>query len=123
MTSNKPEVFRFDCHGYNAPAYSCNKPLDNSGEYVRLSDYEALQADRDQQYDMKVKAREQREEVTAKLSALYDECEKLRKDAERYRWLRDGNDEEESEAVHIAVHHHGDKWDEMIDTAMDEESK
>lgn len=41
MTTNKPEVFRFHCHGQSAPAYSCNKPADNSGEYVRLSDYEA----------------------------------------------------------------------------------
>lgn len=45
MTTNKPEVFRFHCHGQSAPAYSCNKPTDNSGEYVRLSDYEALQAE------------------------------------------------------------------------------
>lgn len=45
MTTNKPEVFRFHCHGQSAPAYSCNKPADNSGEYVRLSDYERLQAE------------------------------------------------------------------------------
>lgn len=44
MTTNKPEVFRFHCHGQSAPAYSCNKPADNSGEYVRLSDYEARMA-------------------------------------------------------------------------------
>lgn len=62
---------------------------------INLSDYEALQA----------------------------ECEKLEKDAERYRWLRDGNDEEDSEAIHIAVHYYGDMWDEMIDIAMGEESK
>lgn len=48
---------------------------------------EALQADRDQQYDMKVKTREQRDAVTSKLKALQAECEKLRKDAERYRSL------------------------------------
>lgn len=60
MTTNKPEVFRSHCYGQRAPAYHCNKPADNSGEYVRLAEYEALQA----------------------------ECEKLRKDAERYRWLR-----------------------------------
>lgn len=47
MTTSKPEVFRFHCHGPSAPAYSCNKPADNSGEYVRLIDYEALQAERE----------------------------------------------------------------------------
>ena len=45
MTTNKPEVFRFHCHGRSAPAYNCNKPADNSGEYVRLAEYEALQAE------------------------------------------------------------------------------
>lgn len=24
----------FNCNGHNAPAYGCNKPGDNSGEYV-----------------------------------------------------------------------------------------
>lgn len=47
MTTNKPEVFRFHCHGRSAPAYNCNKPADNSGEYVLLAEYEALQAERD----------------------------------------------------------------------------
>jgi len=55
MTTNNPEVFKFHCHGQFAPAYACNKPGDNSGEYVSLSDYEALA----------------------------EECEKLRKVAER----------------------------------------
>lgn len=26
---------KFDCNGNNAPAYSCSKPGDNSGEYIR----------------------------------------------------------------------------------------
>ena len=26
---------RFSCHGYNAPAYGCSEPGDNSGEYYR----------------------------------------------------------------------------------------
>lgn len=47
----------------------------------------ALQADRDQQYDMKAKARDQRDAVTAKLNALQAECEKLRKDVGQYRRL------------------------------------
>jgi len=55
---------------------------DDFGGWVRAVNYEVLQADRDQQYDMKVKAREQRDEVTTKLSALYAECEQLREDAE-----------------------------------------
>lgn len=105
MTTHKPKVFRFHCHGHNAPAYSCNRPDDNSGEYVRLSDYEALQA----------------------------ECEKLRKDAERYRWLSqrlvgasfDWDDEgmtilafEMPDGVSI-----GADCDKNIDTAMQEDSQ
>ena len=29
------EIIKFDCRGNNSPAYSCNKPGDNSGYYVR----------------------------------------------------------------------------------------
>lgn len=28
------ETIKFDCKSNNAPAYSCNRPGDNSGEYV-----------------------------------------------------------------------------------------
>lgn len=37
------EAVKFDCNGNNAPAYSCNKPGDNSGEYVKAEDYATLQ--------------------------------------------------------------------------------
>jgi len=30
------ETIKFTCHGNSSPAYSCNKPGDNSGEYVSL---------------------------------------------------------------------------------------
>lgn len=93
MTTNKPEVVawrwrkpvvndRGETVGVtawelsDAPGFL---PWWTSEPLIRLSDYEALQADRDQQYDMKVKAREQRNEVTTKLSALQAECEQLRK--------------------------------------------
>lgn len=75
---------------------------------VRLSDYEHLQLDRDQQYHMKVKAREQRDAVTAELKSLQAECEKLRKDAERYRWWRE-------EAGGILT------FDQIADTLVDPE--
>lgn len=32
------QKIKFDCHGHNAPAYGCNKPGDNSGEYIRIDD-------------------------------------------------------------------------------------
>ena len=32
------QIYKFDCNGHNAPAYGCNKPGDNSGEYVRVDD-------------------------------------------------------------------------------------
>lgn len=36
------EVIRFDCNGHNAPAYGCNKPGDNSGEYVKADHHAEL---------------------------------------------------------------------------------
>lgn len=32
------DIFTFDCNKHAAPAYTCNKPGDNSGEYIRLKD-------------------------------------------------------------------------------------
>ena len=33
---------KFDCNGFNAPAYSCSKSGDNSGYYVQSTDYDNL---------------------------------------------------------------------------------
>lgn len=46
------------------------------------------------------------------------EADELRKDAERYRWLRDGNDNKKSAACHIAVNCYGLEWDDAIDAAI-----
>ena len=46
------------------------------------------------------------------------ELERLRKDAERYRWLRDGNDNKKSAACHIAVNCYGLEWHDAIDAAI-----
>lgn len=63
MTTNKPEVKRFDCTSSNLSyCYGCYTMSEEEyGDYVAWEDYEALKA----------------------------ECEQLRKDAERYRWLRE----------------------------------
>jgi hypothetical protein len=37
------ETFEFNCNRNSSPAYSCDKPNDNSGLYVKLSDYQQLQ--------------------------------------------------------------------------------
>lgn len=139
MTTNKPEVFRFHCHGPSAPAYSCNRPLDNSGEYVRLSDYEALQAECEKLHS---KTRvslgvgdgggslfvQGDYDSIKRVQALIFEREKLRKDAERYRWLRDPC----SGAERVVMYGRGDygrglmaytMLDEAIDDAMQEETK
>lgn len=88
MTTNNPPIAawapgtalaKLASRHNNAPCVLTDGPAEfNDVALVRLSDYEALQADRDQQYDMKVKAREQRDAVTAKLKALQAECAQLR---------------------------------------------
>lgn len=48
---------KFDCHGQHAPAYGCNLPGDNSGEYVNAVDAGALLIEAQQrfrQYEMDV---------------------------------------------------------------------
>lgn len=46
----------------------------------------------------------------------------LQADAERYRWLRDGNDAKYSKAMQIATKHFGLEWDDLIDRARKEQS-
>jgi hypothetical protein len=36
------EKIEFDCNGNNAPAYSCNKPYDNSGSYYQSTDVDEV---------------------------------------------------------------------------------
>ena len=36
------EKINFDCNGNNAPAYSCNKPYDNSGWYYQSTDVDEV---------------------------------------------------------------------------------
>ena len=128
MTTNKLEIL-------GCCAKKDRGPWERSNEYylspnpdenytvplIRLSDYETLQADRDQQYGMKVKARKQRDEVTTKLSALYTECEKLRKDADRYRWLRSNNFgfAHDAENRGISTSRWGRWDDDALDSAID----
>lgn len=66
---------------------------------------------------------EQIQHMEISLHNALSDADMLRKDAERYRWLRDGNNDENSEATRIAMHYYGGEWDEMIDIAMSEESK
>ena len=54
----------------------------------------------------------------ALIRRIEQERDELRKDAERYRWLRDGNDNKKSAACHIAVNCYGLEWDDAIDAAI-----
>jgi len=36
------KIYKFDCNGHNSPAYGCDKPSDNSGEYYRAEDVAGL---------------------------------------------------------------------------------
>jgi len=58
-----------------------------------------------------------------KLLWIEQEWDDLRKDAERYRWLRDGNDNRKSAACHIAVNCYGLEWDDAIDAAIAQEGE
>jgi len=43
--SEKMVKIEFNCHGNSSPAYSCNKPGDNSGVYVQATDAKELLAE------------------------------------------------------------------------------
>lgn len=42
------QKIKFDCNGNNAPAYGCDKPCDNSGVYVKSTDYDELLRERNE---------------------------------------------------------------------------
>ena len=39
------KIIKFDSKGNNAPAYSCSEPYDQSGNYYKASDVEALKSE------------------------------------------------------------------------------
>ena len=59
------------------------------------------------------------QEAAAEITRLRAEAEALRKDAERYRWLRDGCNYKHSAANSIAVNRYGMERDAEIDAALD----
>ena len=109
MTTNKPEILgycvkrdRGRWERSNNYYLSPNPDMNYTIPLIRLSDYEALQA----------------------------ECEKLRRDAKRYRWLRDrigGREHIEDEFVGHPGYSLSDlmapEIDAAIDAAMEKESK
>lgn len=62
-------------------------------------------------------------DVSVACATAEQERDELRKDAERYRWLRDGNDNKKSAACHIAVNCYGLEWDDAIDAAIAQEGE
>ena len=118
MTTNKPEVKRYNI---TTDKYDHPTPYETEhGRWVEYSSYKALQDDRDQQYDMKVKAREQRDAVTEKLNALQAECEKLRNDAERYRYIKRGRNWIVA-ATQTGVQIDREELDDLIDREMEKQ--
>ena len=132
MTTNKPTTYwapstalhKLASRHNSAPCILTDGPAEfNDVALVRLADYEALQAaheeelfqvrqDRDTHFGELMRALEQ-------VDALQAECEKLRKDAERYRWLCEPK--EWPDEVDAAIDC-GSKVliDTAIDTAMQE---
>src|SRR5690606_1593066 len=120
--------------GHDSAMRKINRMQESEGGvYVRFEDYEALQAtheeelfcvrqDRDAHFGELMRALEQ-------VDALKAECEKLRKDAERYRWLRDKCDRWDGGLVDAKVTEFslsswsGDDLNAAIDAAMEKEDK
>ena len=46
------------------------------------------------------------------------QADSVQEDADRYRWLREGNDVQHGAAWHVAVNLYGFEWDAAIDAAM-----
>lgn len=94
MTTNKQEVKRYDCTSGGAQhCYGCYTMKEcELGDYVEWEAYEALQA----------------------------ECEKLRKDAERYRWMCDGNGYFLEHEMLCGFENEKAQADAAIDAAMQE---
>jgi len=143
MTTNNPPIaawapstalHKLESRHNNAPCILTDRPAEfNDVALVRLADYEALKAaheeelfqvrqDRDAHFGELMRALEQ-------VDAMKAEREKLRKDAERYRWLRDKCDRWDGGLVVAKVTEFslsswsGDDLNAAIDAAMEKEDK
>ena len=109
MTTNKPEVVGLEVSAHGS------SPL------IRLSDYEALQADYEKlQSEMATvkKVAYGNVELLGQVEALQAECEELRKDAERYRWLIElGEDFQWENIIRVEISDFPSRAD-AIDAAM-----
>ncbi len=111
------EIKRFN-HGvceYPGGTFSeMNQEAD--GDYVLHSDHEAevarLRAELEKVRGYEVAPLE------AKVAELLAEVEMLRKDAERYRWLRDTPWFDNYEIRSVIAHQQNALWDKTIDAAM-----
>lgn len=126
MTTNNPPIAawapstalaKLASRHNNAPCVLTDGPAEfNDVALVRLSDYERLQADlADMERDYLTIIEAQDAEHRKQLARLQAECEKLRRDAERYRWIKECDPEE----IDIVIENPGDALDAAIDTAME----
>lgn len=53
-----------------------------------------------------------------RIAELERQLEEARKDAERYRWLKEGCNDKGTRATHIAKEYFGFEWNAAIDAAM-----
>lgn len=102
MTTNKPEVKRYDCtSGGSSHCYGCYTMTETEdGEYVSAEDFEALQAECEKLRTALIEARANDQQAMAYLGEvraivggddfpdMVERCGELRKDADRYRWMR-----------------------------------
>lgn len=146
MTTNKPEVVAYLHSDKENQEHrgvslhhdaSCTSTFISTEPLIRLSEYEALQAECEElgkdlaetelralKFIHQCNAHvELYQELRCERDQLQTECEKLRKDAERYRWLRD-----KSESLHsfylstpvwmTGVRFRPENVDSTIDAAM-----
>lgn len=98
----------------------CTKKIEQARDTLRLAIREVL-AERDIHKDEAEAQRILRTQQRERAEKAEAECDRLSKDAERYRWLRDGCDNKGTPASWIAHNHYGKDWDDAIDAALKEQ--
>lgn len=106
------ELQRWECRvATNANGHPYIDDIEySSGRYVLHSDHEAEIARAYDNAHFKIEAI-----YSEEIARLRAEVDAYRKDAERYRWLRDLPQDHPSEEIGNMP---GDMWDEQIDAAM-----
>lgn len=122
MTTDTKAVARWDI-GFYGLSDKAEMLEHYKGRYILFTDYERVVGEWQEAFELAmtnlVARNKEVNQLNAQLATSRAEVEGLRKDAERYRWLKDTPWTENREFSHVIQCQMNAIWDKTIDAAME----